>query len=364
MNKKYIIIIILLFFSISIYPQQISTENNNRTTLSIAPYYQTWSGIEDSDINQYSSRFSINHFFNRDIKVSIQGGYAKSEALQNNMSGVSDAQLALNYRLRKFNTAFDVGVNLPTGKEQIEMTNFSSSVLLNQDVFNLRMPVSGQGTNIFAGITWAKDISDNIVICLGASYQVKGEYSPIEDDTITYKPSNELLLTSGIDFRLNKSTTISGDIIGIIYGEDKINDINSFSAGTKIIASLIFKQYYEFNSLIIFLRYRNSDEEKFYGVSEITYSEKINPNNIMVLVDFNHYISKVLTLHYLAEGRFYEKTIAPYSGYNVYGIGIGANIYPSSNFSFPLTAKYYFGNSEDSSSIKGYELGFGLQISF
>jgi len=317
MKKKYMLIVILLFFSISIYPQQINTENNNRTILSIMPYYQTWSGIENSEINQYSSRFSLNHFFNRDIKISIQGGYGSSEALQNNIRGVSDAQLALNYKLRKFNIAFDVGINLPSGNEQIDMVKFSSSVLLNQDVFNLKMPVAGQGTNIFAGLTWAKDISDNVVIGLGASYQIKGEYSPIADDTITYKPSNELLLTSGIDFRLNNSTTISGDIIGIIYGEDKINDINSFSAGTKIILNLIFKQYYEFNSLIIFLRYRNSAEEKFYGVSDITYSEKINPNNIMALVDFKHYISKILTLHYLAKRKYYKKIITKYSRYNI-----------------------------------------------
>jgi hypothetical protein len=337
-------------------------ENENRTTIGIIPFYQHWKGVTNTDIKQYSGRFFLNYFLDRDIKVTLQSGYASSEALKKKISGLSDAQFSINYKLRKLNTALDLGINFPTGEEKVDVLNFESSVLLCQEVFNIKMPLLRQGTNILAGLTWAKDLSDVVIIGLGISYQIKGKYNPIADDTISYKPSNELLFTGGIDIRISNSTTISGDVIGIIYGEDKINNINSLSAGTKTIFSVMFRKYYGYNNLVVFLRYRNCAVEKLNTISEVVYSEKISPNNLIAFVNFKHQISNGISLNYLIEGRFYEKTVAPYSGHNIYGAGIAPNLNLSSNFSLPLTAKYYIGNSPGSSSIRGLELGLGLSI--
>jgi len=75
-------------------------------------------------------------------------------------------------------------------------------------------------------------------------------------------------------------------------------------------------------------------------------------------------VSEFLTLQYIAEARFYQKTVAPYSGFNVYGFGIQPNINLSSSLSVPLTIKYYMGNSDEYSSVNGVELGLGLDIIF
>jgi len=175
MIKKYFInFILLLFLSSSIYSQEIQTEYENQTMLKIMPYYQSWSGINNKNIKQYSSRLFLNYFYDRATRISLQSGYASSEVLENKISGLSDAQLSINHKLRKYNTALDLGINIPTGKEKIDAAKFPYSVLLSQDVFNMKMPILGQGTNIFAGITWANNISDNITIGLGASYQIKG----------------------------------------------------------------------------------------------------------------------------------------------------------------------------------------------
>ncbi len=356
--------IVLLFLSVSVYPQKFDEDNYSMAGLSIMPYYQAWKGIDNNTIEQYSSRIFLSYYINRDTKISLQSGYASSKALQNKISGLSDAQLSVNYRLRKLNTAFDFGINLPTGEDKVDLLNFQSSVILCQEVFNMKMPLLRQGTNIFAGATWAKDFSDNIIIGLGISYQIKGKYSPIVNDTFSYKPSNEILFTAGADFRLNNTATVSGDVIAIIYGDDKINGINSFSAGTKTIFNLLFRKYYGYNNLMVFLRYRNCASEKLAGISADIYSEKISPNNLAALIGFAHRITGNLLLNYLIEGRFYEKTAAPFSGYDIYGLGIAPDLKLTTNFSLPFTAKYYFGNSAGSSSIKGLEIGLGLNITF
>ena len=364
MKVIYNLSIILLSLTVSIFPQKINGDDYNTAGISVMPYFQTWKGINNTTLEQYSSRIFLSYFINRDTRISLQSGYASSEALQNSISGLSDAQLSVNYRLRKLNTAFDFGVNLPTGEEKVDLLNFQSSVILCQEVFSMKMPLLRQGTNIFAGATWAKDLNDNIIVGVGASYQIKGKYNPISGDTISYKPSNELLFTCGVDFRINSTATVSGDVIGIIYGDDKINGINSFSAGTKTIFNLMFRKYFGYNNLMIFVRYRNCASEKLTGISADISSEKISPDNLAALINFAHRITGNLLLNYLIEGRFYEKTVAPFSGYNIYGIGITSDLKVSPNFSLPFTAKYYVGNSAGSPSISGLETGLGLNITF
>ena len=315
-------------------------------------------------IEQYSSKLLVNYYLGREIRVSLQSGYASSKALDNKLNGVSDMQLSINYKLRKFNTAFNAGINLPAGKEGIDDEKFPSSVLLCQDVFGIKIPLLGQGTNIFAGVIWAKEIIDNLAFGVGASYQIKGKYKPISGENTIYKPSNELLLSGGVDFRASKTATLSGDVIGIFYGKDKLNNAPAFSAGTRTIFSLIFRQYYGYNNLVVFLRYRQSAVDELMNVENIISTEKINPNSFMSLINFRHYLSRYLSLYYSVEGRFYQKTAAPFSGYKVFGVGISPDIALSSNIKLPITLKYYAGNSKGLPSIHGFESGLGLPIIF
>lgn len=364
MIKKILILFTLLSLSIYIYPQGVSVENVNRTGLRIIPVYQNWQGSDKTKIEQYSSRLLVNYYFDRSIRVSLQSGYASSNALDSKLNGVSDMQFSVNYKLIKFNTVFDAGINLPIGEERIDNEKFPSSILLSQEVFGMKIPLLGQGTNIFAGIIWAKEIIDNVAIGLGASYQIKGKYNPIAGENTIYKPSNELLLSGGLDFRINKTTNLSGDVIGIFYGKDKLNNTPAFSAGTRTIFSLIFRQYYGYNNLVVFLRFKRSAVDELINVENIISTEKINPNSFMSFINFRHYISRHLSLYYSTEGRFYQKTTAPFSGYKVYGIGISPNISLSSNIILPVTFKYYKGNSKGFPSIHGFESSIGLSIIF
>jgi hypothetical protein len=366
MTKKYTIqvVFVLLLFSFATYPQDLKTSNDNRSVFRIMPFYQNWNGSDNTNIKQYSSRLLFDYYYDRYTRISLHSGYASSEALNNTINGLSDMQLSVNYKLRKLNTALDAGINLPTGRERIDINKFPSSILLSQEVLGMKIPLLGQGTNIFAGITWANEISDNVAIGFGASYQIKGKYEPVSGDNTTYNPSNELLLTGGADFRINSSTTISTDLIGIFYGKDKVNNNVAFSAGTRTIFNIIFRQYYGFNNLVVFLRYRNSASDELTSLQNLVSSEKINPNNFMTFVNFNHYISGVLSLVYSVEGRFYQKTIAPLSGYNIYGIGITSNISLSSDLQLPITLKYYTGSAKGSPSINGIDIGLGLVLIF
>ena len=126
----------------------------------------------------------------------------------------------------------------------------------------------------------------------------------------------------------------------------------------------MFRQFYGYNSLTVFFRYRYSADDKVYGYFDFVYHDKIIPNNFMTFINFKHYMSEFFTLQYIAEARFYQKTVAPYSGFNVYGFGIVPNINLSSSLSVPLTMKFYLGNSDEYSSAYGVEIGLGLDVTF
>ena len=87
---KYVLLLVFSFFSTSVLFSQITVEKENKTMFSIMPYYQYWNGIDSANIRQYSSRFLLNYYFNRDISLSMQGGYASSDAMQNKIDGISD----------------------------------------------------------------------------------------------------------------------------------------------------------------------------------------------------------------------------------------------------------------------------------
>jgi hypothetical protein len=65
----------------------------------------------------------------------------------------------------------------------------------------------------------------------------------------------------------------------------------------------------------------------------------------------------------LAEARFFEAS-AQLNSASLYSLGASINFPASRTFAFPVTAKYKWGQFENSSSLTGYEIGVGLTVQF
>ncbi|MFC2084592.1 hypothetical protein ACFLS9_06000 [Bacteroidota bacterium] len=357
MSKKlFLYSVLLLFISASLIHSQ------KTTFIQYVGGYKNWNDIYDGNISQFSNQLFINYTLQRYTQFKLAGGLASSDVLDSKLDGLSDIQFSLNHKLRKLNTSLEFGVNIPSGEESLSTAEFASAILLSQDIFNMKYPLLGQGTNVFFGATWANNLSDNVVFGLGFSYQIRGEYEPLSNVDLKYKPSDEILLTTGIDFRINKSSTLSGDIIGIFFGKDEVNGEEIFSTGSRYVFNLKYRQYLSKNILRFFIRYRHSEVDKVEVLEEVI-SNKINPNHLMLSATFFHHISDIFSLTYLAEGHFFEETVAPFSGYNLFGFGISFSVQVSSILSIPLQVKYLTGSSEGQ-SISGYDISAGLNLTF
>jgi hypothetical protein len=309
-----------------------------------------------------SNQLQINYFPNRNTSININVSYAASEVQSNKLNGLTDLQIQLRQKVQSINTMFEAGVSLPSGKSSLTNSEFASTILLSRNLFNFRNPVLGQGTNIFLGATWAEELSNDFVVGAGLSYQLRGEYQPFEKQESKYNPSNELLISGGVDYRIDKSKTFSTDIVGIFFNEDEVDGDVVFTAGNRFIYSLGYRQYFNNNVLRISARYRYSAEAELQNLTAVT-NEKFTSNYFMLAFSFYHSLSRQVAIQYNLEVKLFEETIKLYSGYASFSPGIKFYFEVSNQFEIPLHVKYILG-SNDSSTINGMDTGVGINLKF
>ncbi|MFH1197549.1 MAG: hypothetical protein V1720_17755 [bacterium] len=365
MNKVFVGMILLLWqIVLPMSAQQFPTDQNKDLVISIIPVIQAWKIKSESDFSQLSSYLNINYNFLRYTKLTINGAFASTTGDVEKLNGFSDSQIALSQKFDKLNLVLDAGVNIPSGKTKLNDEEFSTSKLIGQDFFNMRVSNYGQGLNLYFGGLWAFSASDNVVLGLGTSYQIRGEYEPYQDDSSTYKPSDELLITAGADFQLGKDNALTTDITAIFYGSDKINDEALFDSGDRIVITTLYKQFFGLSTLYILAGYRHQMLSHFNEDYITIEDEKVNPDNIFVLVQYIQHLSKFISLGFSLKGNFYESTPSEYSGYNIFEYGLSPIFSLSKNIQLPFTFKFISGSTEDKPNILGYEAGFALKFLF
>ena len=234
----------------------------------------------------------------------------------------------------------------------------------------MRTPNFGEGTNVILGVSWIHQLSDNYVAGLGASYQIKSEYQPLSGYTDKYKPANEISVTGGIDIKLSETQTLTGDIMSVFFGNDKVNGNEVFSSGNTTVVDAVYKQYFGFNGLTAVLLY-NIISEKYFednmfsnNITSSIESLKLNPNKLYMGVNFNQRFSYKYSLNYGIFLSLFEKTASFFSDYTLYGFSINPNIKVSSELSIPVILKYSRGSAPNKPDISSFNFAAGINILF
>ncbi len=333
--------------------------------LRITPQYERWNVKGGDKFSEFSFPVVAYYPFSRYLSMTLRGSQARASGDNiETINGITDTQLSFSYHFETANLVFNLGLNLPSGKKSLSVEEFETSSLISNNIFNFKVPGFGQGLNISPGLMWALPVNENVVLGLGASYQFKGEFEPVEEIK-NYKPGNELLFTAGIDVRLNETANFSGDIIFTAYGTDKLSGEKVFASGNKWVAHVQFKKYFNYNDLWLYARYRNSSKNEF-AVAGILVpeTEKNIPNQIEFLGHFRYRFNRTFALRFLGEGRFYEETPATFSGINLFGLGLAPEISLSSNIKVPAEFKFLFGDLKDGSNLVGVKIAVGLLVQY
>ena len=331
----------------------------------IVPIYQRWTIAGDSTFSELSIPVLIYLPVRYNWSISFSGSQAavKGDNFAD-LSGLADAQLSTSYHVESANLLLNLGVNLPSGKSALTLPQLTTSAVLSSNVFQFQVPNFGQGMNVSPSLTWALPVRENFVLGLGASYQYKGQFTPLTASSLEYDPGDEMLLTGGFDARLSATATLTGDVIFTLYGKDKINGGEILGPGNKLVANLQFRRYFGFNELGLLARFRSRAKNDLLVNGVLTPENvKTNPDQVEVAGHYRRRFTSEVAMRFFAEGRFYQNTPAV-AGVKLFGVGLAPSLVLSTNFQLLAQLKYQTGSFKEGASVSGLEAGAGLLINF
>ncbi|HDQ45835.1 MAG TPA: hypothetical protein ENN17_10125 [bacterium] len=357
----------LLFFSLvpGTVRAQDATVISRERYVRIAPVYQSYASDTLADASQLGISMELYMPFGRQTAFLIKTGQARFEtAGLPGLSGFGDTQLAMQYYLPDRYLLFQMTVNLPTGKQQLTIEEFRSSIALGHSYYDFRMPNMGQGLNLIPGVSWAGPLNENLMLGLGAACQISGSFQPLMNRDAKYNPGNEFLITGGADYRFSDIASLSADLIVSFYGTDEYDTARVYKSGTKIVASMQYQRYAGFNHLRILARYRS--RTKSLSVIEgklVEEAEKTYPDYLIVSGQYTLRMNPQTSLAVLLENRHFFN-IAALKSLNLVGIGLTPMYQMGPRIALLGRLRYQTGAFRTGEKMSGIEVSAGIKYAF
>ncbi|MEK7249355.1 MAG: hypothetical protein AAB209_02925 [Bacteroidota bacterium] len=349
----------LLVLAIETFAQPQSQQEANvisqRGSLQIQPLYQRWS-LDSSAFSEASSVLSVYQPVSRSASLSLYGSFGSASGDVTPLRGLTDVQLSGNYYLESANLVFSLGVGIPSGKKKLAPDEFLTSILLTNNVFRLQVPHFGAGFSLSPGVIWALPLSDDFVVGLGATFQYRGPFSPLQNFG-TYDPGEEVSGTIGLDVRVDETSTLSADVVYTRYGKDKLDGVEALAPGDKVFAALQFKKYFNMDQLLFLATYRTKAK------AEIA-PGFLQPNQAELFTAYTAHFTDRFAMQFSFEGRFFQETSAPFSGFRLLGAGVTPEFTISDNLTIPLRFKYTYGKGPNDAKLSGIDAGVGIVLSY
>ena len=221
---------------------------DGKTGWRIAPIYQAWNFGCCSNDTVPSSLKSAEQFtlpiagaFAIGQTVLIDGyiAYVQGSATSRDsatvpshtsrVTGLTDMTVRGSMRLHGDDLRITVGVNLPTGLNNLDSSQFQAMSVLGSPVLAAMSPVLGSGFSATAGVVGAKKIG-GWAWGAGASYQYRTEYSPFQAaalglgssvTNVKLAPGGAIRVSVGGDGLVGKGA-MAFSIAGTFYSQDQL----------------------------------------------------------------------------------------------------------------------------------------------
>lgn len=278
------------------------------------------------------------------------------------LGGLSDLKLGGHYLILDDQYLVTFGMNLPTGKSGLEADEYPVASTLTMPAFNFRVPNLGQGLDVQAGLSTAREMGD-FILGAGITYLMKGGFTPFVDYDESYNPGDEISLMVGADRVLNlfdKEVRMTGDILYSIYFNDTYGGEKVFRSGNRLILQMM--STFSLNSLdmVVFIREAMKGKNKT-GAEDVFDTERKNSNaNQFEIHGYGYYpYSRNVRLKGALEIKLYSNNDYGRGGATLFGLGGGGKIRLSDRMVFDGDVRLYFGSIQSSAERTGT---FGLKL--
>ena len=276
------------------------------------------------------------------------------------VAGRTDLQATVSYTrpVSEGSLILNLGVNLPSGSTALTVDEFETITQLSQNFYPFQMPGFGQGFKISPGATWAVPAGERVMIGLGASYQLRGGFTPVSGMDESYNPGDEVRLTGGIDIQIRRNQAVSGDLTVTLYGTDMLGDVEQFGPGSKVSATAQYRQDIGFNTVRIVARYQSRAKSSLpaaTGIGVPAEELQVIPTQGTARVLYRYRVQDGLDITWRAEGRFFGET-AVFSSKSLFTAGVGPAFAFEDRWTLHPQFAYTLG------SFTGVEIGLGLGV--
>lgn len=370
-NRKLTIIIFAVIITGMTAPTAGQIVYGQPTAGDLRVMYTHWSDESDSvtyDVDQFAiplvgfiplqENLEL-HFYAASASTTLDAGGTDYD-----IAGFTDMRLQVNHSLVEDQVLVSLGVNLPTGKKTLSVSEERPVMeILTQNYlsFPIRRFGEGFGANVLVGLAAA---SGNARYGGTVSYQFNGPYEAYEGRG-DYSPGNMLMASASADTRAD-AWTLGADVSFTTYAADKVEDRKVFDQSDQfdIHAGVRYDdETYAFHSDIRYLiRGRNTR----YDVNEAVFDQlKFYGNEFYLSARFAYSPNKLWFFAPLADLRLIAGDEYGFGPSNTVGVGLEAGRTITEGLTFGAGFKYFMGSADDGNiDLSGYQATAGLLAAF
>jgi hypothetical protein len=150
------------------------------------------------------------------------------------LSGLTDLQARAVYQVVPNYVMFTASTNVPTGKVELTTDELSVAGIIASDLLPFPVSSYGNGFNVTTGLAVAVPVA-GFAMGLGGGYRYSGEYTPLADTNISYRPGGEVKLRIGVD-RVVGQGRVSLGFTYSNFSKDEFGGSEAFSPGKRFIS--------------------------------------------------------------------------------------------------------------------------------
>ena len=304
---------------------------------------------------------------NFEARYYIASGYNNLDTKSGevDISGLSDLRIQMSHSFVKDQILLSAGVNLPTGKRELDPGNDRAIIeFLSHDFLSLPLRRYGEGFGFNLQAGGAKE-AGRFKCGLSAVYNYCGTYEPYSKRG-DYDPGDAISLNATTTTAIGK-INYSGNFGFSIFGTDQLDDDKIYKQApqfnTRLMAAYPAEKYTATLGFRIIIRGRNKRYSLTDGIIDSQLKKYGDEFDSFFRIAYN--VGKGSHLAGLI-GMRQILTSEEYLGRSsIYHFGADFNKSFSDRFSFDLGIIYHTGSSDrDNLDIKGIQIASGLRIAY
>ena len=326
--------------------------------------YRSWKrdmGDTTQTISQFSFPMVLKLPLTRNLAFDMIGSTALSSAGDGSLSGIRDVKTRVVAMLADDTIMFTAGMNLPSGKSELDSEETVVSSLLSDKAMGFRYNRLGEGLDISVGAGTAKSFGP-LVLGAGVGYLLKGEYEYLEAENSKYNPGDQINATGGMDLLLDP-LLLRTDLTYTIHQSDTIDNSKVFKEAAKVSIQENAVLLMERLAVLLSARYLIRGESDILQAGVHGRTEKVHGDRIDVGGSLNLRLTKPMNLKLVAESTFIGENAAGQNDAAVFGFGAGMTLRFMRASYLDIMGKYHTGKSNnDEVTLTGFSTTASLKL--